>query len=162
MTRSTTAATPARHFSSASCPLAAAAKKRAIEATVKRPGGVPLWYTEGELVESYVRGGGSGGQAVAKTNNCVILRHTPTGIIIRCHACVLIGRGGADALLPPQSSRPHFPHAQDAKPGAEPHHCAARLAAAAGRPAPRRQERARGGSRQGAQGGGAVISTQPR
>lgn len=45
----------------------------------------PPFFTESELEESFVRGGGPGGQAVAKTNNCVQLRHVPTNTIVRCH-----------------------------------------------------------------------------
>jgi len=50
------------------------------------PGGLPLYYSEAELEEQFVRGSGAGGQSVAKTSNCVILRHVPTGILVRCHA----------------------------------------------------------------------------
>jgi protein subunit release factor B len=32
-----------------------------------------------------VRGFGKGGQAVNKTNNCAMLTHKPTGIVIKCH-----------------------------------------------------------------------------
>jgi protein subunit release factor A len=46
----------------------------------------PLWYSEAELEEQFVRGGGRGGQSVAKTNNCVILKHVPSGTQVRCHA----------------------------------------------------------------------------
>ncbi|XP_011500763.1 PREDICTED: probable peptide chain release factor C12orf65 homolog, mitochondrial [Ceratosolen solmsi marchali] len=38
-----------------------------------------------ELEVQYVRGAGPGGQATNKTNNAVMLRHTPTGIIVKCH-----------------------------------------------------------------------------
>ena len=38
---------------------------------------------ENELEEMYVRGHGPGGQAVNKTNNCVVLKHRPTGIVIK-------------------------------------------------------------------------------
>ena len=34
---------------------------------------------EGELEESFLRGSGPGGQAVAKTSNCCFLRHVPSG-----------------------------------------------------------------------------------
>lgn len=34
---------------------------------------------EDDIEEQFVRGDGPGGQAVAKTNNCVILKHKPTG-----------------------------------------------------------------------------------
>lgn len=41
---------------------------------------------EQDLEEQMVRGSGPGGQAVNKTNNCVVLKHKPTGIIVKCHA----------------------------------------------------------------------------
>ncbi|CAC5385949.1 COXPD7 [Mytilus coruscus] len=40
---------------------------------------------ESDLQEQFVRGGGPGGQAVAKTNNCCVLKHLPTGIVVRSH-----------------------------------------------------------------------------
>ena len=42
-----------------------------------------LGIREQDLEESFVRGSG---QKVNKTNNCVYLRHTPTGIAVKCHA----------------------------------------------------------------------------
>ena len=53
---------------------------------IKAPGGIPLLFREEDVKEMFVRGGGSGGQSVARTANCVVLRHVPTGIIVRCHA----------------------------------------------------------------------------
>ena len=53
---------------------------------LKPPGGVPLLYKEKDVEEMFVRGSGSGGQSVARTSNCVVLRHVPTGIMVRCHA----------------------------------------------------------------------------
>lgn len=38
---------------------------------------------ESDFQEQFVRGGGPGGQAVAKTNNCCVLKHLPTGIVVR-------------------------------------------------------------------------------
>lgn len=38
-----------------------------------------------DLEEEHVRGNGPGGQAVNKTSNAVILKHTPTGIVVKCH-----------------------------------------------------------------------------
>lgn len=38
-----------------------------------------------EIEETFVRGSGPGGQAVNKTSNCVVLRHKPTNIVIKCH-----------------------------------------------------------------------------
>ncbi|XP_030639307.1 mitochondrial translation release factor in rescue [Chanos chanos] len=62
------------------------------------PGGWPLIRTVGkkdfidlptlnedDLEEQFVRGSGPGGQATNKTSNCVVLRHIPTGIVVKCH-----------------------------------------------------------------------------
>jgi hypothetical protein len=38
---------------------------------------------EGDLEEMFVRGSGPGGQAVNRTANCVVLKHLPTGIVIK-------------------------------------------------------------------------------
>uniref|UniRef100_A0A8D8W539 Probable peptide chain release factor C12orf65, mitochondrial n=1 Tax=Cacopsylla melanoneura TaxID=428564 RepID=A0A8D8W539_9HEMI len=40
---------------------------------------------EKDIKEKFVRGNGPGGQAVAKTSNCVVLSHISTGIVIKCH-----------------------------------------------------------------------------
>lgn len=40
---------------------------------------------EADLEETFVRGDGPGGQAIATTNNCVLLRHKPTNIIVKNH-----------------------------------------------------------------------------
>lgn len=39
---------------------------------------------EEDLVEKFVRGSGSGGQKINKTNNCVFLKHGPSGVAIKC------------------------------------------------------------------------------
>ncbi|NXA49668.1 CL065 factor, partial [Nothocercus julius] len=44
-----------------------------------------LALNEEELKEQFVRGDGPGGQATNKTSNCVVLKHIPTGIVIKCH-----------------------------------------------------------------------------
>ncbi|XP_010129902.1 PREDICTED: probable peptide chain release factor C12orf65 homolog, mitochondrial [Buceros rhinoceros silvestris] len=44
-----------------------------------------LGLTEAELEEQFVRGDGPGGQATNKTNNCVVLKHVPSGIVVKCH-----------------------------------------------------------------------------
>ena len=44
-----------------------------------------LGIREQDLAESFVRGSGRGGQKVNKTNNCVYLKHIPTGIAVKCH-----------------------------------------------------------------------------
>ncbi|CAL1535168.1 unnamed protein product [Lymnaea stagnalis] len=38
-----------------------------------------------DLEEMYVRGSGPGGQSVNQTSNCVVLKHKPTGIVVKCH-----------------------------------------------------------------------------
>lgn len=37
-----------------------------------------------DIVEQFVRGGGKGGQKINKTSSCVLLKHLPTGIEVRC------------------------------------------------------------------------------
>uniref|UniRef100_A0A8B9DPJ1 Mitochondrial translation release factor in rescue n=1 Tax=Anser cygnoides TaxID=8845 RepID=A0A8B9DPJ1_ANSCY len=44
-----------------------------------------LGLTEAELEEQFVRGDGPGGQATNKTSNCVVLKHIPSGIVVKCH-----------------------------------------------------------------------------
>ncbi|XP_072206950.1 mitochondrial translation release factor in rescue [Excalfactoria chinensis] len=41
--------------------------------------------SETELKEQFVRGDGPGGQATNKTSNCVVLKHVPSGIVVKCH-----------------------------------------------------------------------------
>ncbi|MBI5753524.1 peptide chain release factor-like protein [Candidatus Peregrinibacteria bacterium] len=36
------------------------------------------------ILESFIRGSGKGGQKINKTSSCVLLRHQPTGIEVRC------------------------------------------------------------------------------
>ena len=43
-----------------------------------------LGVRDGDLVEKFVLGSGSGGQKVNKTSSCVYLRHVPTGIELKC------------------------------------------------------------------------------
>ncbi|GFR86785.1 peptide chain release factor 1 [Elysia marginata] len=38
-----------------------------------------------DLEEEFVRGSGPGGQSVNKTSNCVVLKHLPTGTVVKCH-----------------------------------------------------------------------------
>lgn len=40
---------------------------------------------EADLEEQNVRGSGPGGQATNKTNNAVVLKHKPTGLVVKCH-----------------------------------------------------------------------------
>ena len=43
-----------------------------------------LGIVEGDLLEKFVRGSGSGGQKINKTNNCVFLKHLPSGVCVKC------------------------------------------------------------------------------
>ncbi|XP_029171756.1 probable peptide chain release factor C12orf65 homolog, mitochondrial [Nylanderia fulva] len=40
---------------------------------------------EADLEEQFIRGWGPGGQATNKTNNAVMLKHKPTGLVVKCH-----------------------------------------------------------------------------
>ncbi|THD23856.1 Mitochondrial polypeptide chain release factor [Fasciola hepatica] len=44
-------------------------------------------FEETDLTEDFVRGWGPGGQAINKTANCVVLRHNPTGLVVKCQDC---------------------------------------------------------------------------
>ena len=37
-----------------------------------------------DIEERFVRGGGKGGQKINKTSSCVVVKHAPTGIEVRC------------------------------------------------------------------------------
>jgi protein subunit release factor B len=43
-----------------------------------------LGVREADLEEQFVRSGGHGGQNVNKVATCVVLRHVPTGVAVRC------------------------------------------------------------------------------
>ncbi len=43
-----------------------------------------LSVKEGDLIEKFILGSGSGGQKINKTSSCVYLKHLPTGIEIKC------------------------------------------------------------------------------
>ncbi|XP_044146261.1 mitochondrial translation release factor in rescue [Bufo gargarizans] len=51
----------------------------------KEPSSELLELNEKDLDEQFVRGHGPGGQATNKTNNCVVLKHIPSGIVVKCH-----------------------------------------------------------------------------
>lgn len=54
-------------------------KQRALEERMRS-----LEIREEDLNEQFVRASGRGGQNVNKVSSCVVLRHRPTGIIVRC------------------------------------------------------------------------------
>lgn len=43
-----------------------------------------LQLEERDLTEKFIRGSGSGGQKINKTNSCVFLRHEATGLEVKC------------------------------------------------------------------------------
>lgn len=43
-----------------------------------------LGVNQADIVEKFVTGSGAGGQKINKTASCVMLKHLPTGIIVRC------------------------------------------------------------------------------
>ncbi|XP_066466025.1 mitochondrial translation release factor in rescue [Tiliqua scincoides] len=51
----------------------------------KKDSGELLPLNEADLEEQFVRGFGPGGQATNKTSNCVVLKHLPSGIVVKCH-----------------------------------------------------------------------------
>ena len=54
-------------------------KARALERRMEA-----LGVRAADLEESFVRSGGSGGQNVNKVSTCVVLRHLPTGVVVKC------------------------------------------------------------------------------
>ena len=45
---------------------------------------VGIAFSKDDVIESFVRSSGPGGQNVNKVATCVVLLHQPTGIIIKC------------------------------------------------------------------------------
>lgn len=45
---------------------------------------------EEDLSEQFVKGSGPGGQNVNKNTNCVVLKHLPTGVTVKCHISRLL------------------------------------------------------------------------
>ncbi|MBT3182246.1 MAG: peptide chain release factor-like protein [Deltaproteobacteria bacterium] len=43
-----------------------------------------LGISEDDIEEKFIRSSGSGGQNVNKVSTCVVLKHGPTGIIVKC------------------------------------------------------------------------------
>lgn len=62
-----------------------------VQAAGKKDHPALLSLDESELEEQFVKGHGPGGQATNKTSNCVVLRHVPSGIVVKVEEG---GRGG--------------------------------------------------------------------
>ncbi len=45
-----------------------------------------LGVLPGDVMETFIRGSGAGGQKINKTSSTVVLRHGPTGTEVRCQA----------------------------------------------------------------------------
>lgn len=45
-----------------------------------------LGIHEGDLIEKFILGSGSGGQKINKTSSCVYLKHVPTGLEVKCQS----------------------------------------------------------------------------
>src|SRR5579872_3443306 len=45
-----------------------------------------LGIQEGDLIEKFILGSGSGGQKINKTSSCVYIKHVPTGIEVKCQS----------------------------------------------------------------------------
>jgi len=43
-----------------------------------------MGIADADLLEKFTRGSGSGGQKINKTNNCVFLKHLPSGVCVKC------------------------------------------------------------------------------
>lgn len=43
-----------------------------------------LGIRESDFEESFIRSGGPGGQNVNKVSTCVVLRHLPSGLVVKC------------------------------------------------------------------------------
>ncbi len=54
-------------------------KQQGLESKMAR-----LGIRDEDLEESFVRSGGAGGQNVNKVSTCVVLRHRPTGVFVKC------------------------------------------------------------------------------
>ena len=54
---------------------------------------------ETDLEESIVKGSGPGGQSVNKTSNCVVLRHRPSGIVIKVSKPIKYNPSGIVIML---------------------------------------------------------------
>lgn len=57
-----------------------------IDKQVKKQEKIKVIINQDDLSWAYVRGFGKGGQCVNKTNNCAVLTHKPSGIVIKDHS----------------------------------------------------------------------------
>lgn len=68
---------------------ATSSPERAAQIAARR---AALGVRAADLEETFVRAAGPGGQHVNKTATCVVLRHRPTGVQVRCQATRQQGR----------------------------------------------------------------------
>ncbi|MES1922130.1 hypothetical protein MHBO_003645 [Bonamia ostreae] len=65
-------------------------KNKTIHLNLKRSFGQSFKIYEEEVSEIFQRGSGNGGRKVDSQSNCVILKHNPTGITVRCQKTRLL------------------------------------------------------------------------
>ncbi|XP_015521434.2 mitochondrial translation release factor in rescue [Neodiprion pinetum] len=53
---------------------------------------------EADIEVQYVRGSGPGGQATNKTNNAVLMKHKPTGLVVKSHQSRSVWENKKNAL----------------------------------------------------------------
>lgn len=68
-----------------------------VQAAGKKDRSALLSLDESELEEQFVKGHGPGGQATNKTSNCVVLKHVPSGLVVKVEE--LGGEGGSPESL---------------------------------------------------------------
>ena len=72
---------------------------------------------ESELVESFVRGSGPGGQKINKVKNCVQLKHVPTGLTVHCQEARTLSANRSIARKLLERKVEHQLHGKDSKAG---------------------------------------------
>lgn len=64
-----------------------------VQAAGKKDRSALLALDESDLEEQFVKGHGPGGQATNKTSNCVVLKHVPSGLVVKVEELGGAGRG---------------------------------------------------------------------
>ncbi|XP_030759302.1 probable peptide chain release factor C12orf65, mitochondrial [Sitophilus oryzae] len=59
---------------------------------------VPV-LNDNDLEEQHVKGSGPGGQKINKTSSCVVLKHIPTGLVVKCQETRILEQNRKKARL---------------------------------------------------------------